>query len=38
MLNMYNKWLSSPIVDEQTKEELRAIANNEEEIMARFQY
>ena len=36
MLNMYNKWLSSPIVDEQTKEELRAIANNEEEIMARF--
>lgn len=36
MLNMYNKWLNSPCVDEQTKEELRAIANNEEEIIARF--
>lgn len=36
MLNMYNKWLNSPIVDEQTKEELRSIANNEDEIKARF--
>ena len=36
MLNMYNNWLSSSIVDEQTKEELRAIANNEDELKARF--
>ncbi len=36
MLDMYNKWLNSPIVDEITKEELRSIAGNEDEIKARF--
>ena len=36
MMDMYNKWLSSPVVDEETKEELRSIAGNEEEITARF--
>ncbi len=35
-MDMYNKWLSSPYVDEQTKEELRAIEGNEQEIAARF--
>ncbi len=36
MLEMYQKWLSSPYVDEDTKEELRTIEGNEEEITARF--
>ncbi len=36
MMDMYNKWLSSPVVDEATKEELRSIAGNTEEITARF--
>ncbi|AFG35373.1 phosphomannomutase [Fervidobacterium pennivorans DSM 9078] len=32
----YKKWLESPYVDEKTKEELRAIEGNEEEIKERF--
>ncbi len=36
MMDMYNKWLNSPVVDEATKEELRSIAGNTEEITARF--
>uniref|UniRef100_A0A7V4KB31 Phospho-sugar mutase n=1 Tax=Fervidobacterium pennivorans TaxID=93466 RepID=A0A7V4KB31_FERPE len=32
----YKKWLESPYVDERTKEELRAIEGNEEEIKERF--
>jgi len=36
MFNMYNKWLNSPVVDEETKKELRAIEGNEDEIKARF--
>lgn len=36
MMDMYNKWLSSPVVDDRTKVELRSIAGNEEEITARF--
>jgi len=36
MLDMYNKWLNSSAVDDETKAELRAIADNEEEIRARF--
>lgn len=35
-LNEYEKWLNSPFVDEKTKEELKAIKNNEEEIKERF--
>ncbi len=34
----YNKWLESPYIDEATKEELRKIANNEEEIKERFMF
>lgn len=36
MLDMYNKWLSSPHVDEATKEELRAMANDSEKIAESF--
>ena len=32
----YTKWLNSPIVDNDTKEELKAIADNEKEIEERF--
>lgn len=32
----YQKWLDSPVVDETTKAELRAIANDEKEIKERF--
>ncbi len=32
----YQKWLDSPVVDAATKEELRAIANDEKEIKERF--
>ncbi len=32
----YKKWLESPYVDEETKNELRIIANNDEEIKERF--
>ncbi len=32
----YNRWLQSPAVDENTKAELLAIANNEKEIEERF--
>ncbi|HOA16574.1 MAG TPA: phospho-sugar mutase [Fervidobacterium sp.] len=34
----YNKWLESPYIDEATKEELRKIADNEEEIRERFMF
>lgn len=33
---IYNSWLSSPVVDDDTKDELRAIANDENEIKERF--
>lgn len=33
---IYNSWLASPVVDNDTKEELRAIANDENEIKERF--
>ncbi len=32
----FEKWLNSPVVDEDTKKELEAIANDENEILARF--
>ena len=32
----YNEWLSNPYFDEETKKELRAIAENENEIKERF--
>ena len=32
----YEKWLQSPVVDDETKEELRAIAEDEQELKARF--
>lgn len=32
----FKKWLNSPVVDEDTKKELEAIANDENEILARF--
>lgn len=32
----YEQWLSSPIIDEKTKEELRSIAGDEKEIEDRF--
>ena len=32
----YEDWLSSPYIDEKTKEELRSIANDENEIKERF--
>lgn len=34
----YSKWLESPYIDEATKEELRRIADNEEEIKERFMF
>lgn len=34
--NEYNRWLESELVDEATKEELRAIAGDEKEIEGRF--
>lgn len=36
MLDMYNKWLSSPLVDDATKEELRAMAGDDEKIAESF--
>ena len=33
---MYEKWLTDPVFDEETKEELRAIEGNEKEIEDRF--
>ena len=33
---VYEKWLNDPIIDQQTKDELKAIANNEGEIEDRF--
>lgn len=35
-IDVYHKWLESPYVDEQTKEELRAIASDDNEIKERF--
>ncbi len=35
-LEEYKKWISSPIFDEKTKEELKEIEKNEEEIKDRF--
>lgn len=32
----YQEWLNSPIIDEETKNELRKIENNEKEIEDRF--
>lgn len=32
----YQEWLTSPVFDEKTKEELRSIANDEKEIQERF--
>ena len=34
--DVYKKWLASPVVDDATKEELRAIEGNEAEIKERF--
>ena len=36
MLKQYEKWLSSPAVDEKTKEELLSVKGDENEIAARF--
>ncbi len=36
ILSAYEKWLSSPVVDEETKAELRAIGDNEDEMKSRF--
>ena len=33
---LYNQWLDNPYFDEETKEELRGIANDEKEIEERF--
>ena len=35
-MKIYNEWLSNPYFDEATKEELRAIADNDNEIKERF--
>ncbi len=35
-MDVYRKWLESPVVDEQTKQELLAIASDENEIKERF--
>ena len=32
----YNRWLTSPVVDEDTKAELRSVAGDEKEIEERF--
>lgn len=34
--DLYNEWLSNPYFDEKTKEELKAISNDEKEIEERF--
>ena len=31
-LEKYNSWLNDPIIDEDTKKELKSISNNNEEI------
>ena len=33
----YNRWLTSDVVDDDTKAELKSIENNEKEIEERFQ-
>lgn len=35
-MSIYNEWLTNPYFDEQTKQELRAIAGDEEQIKERF--
>ncbi len=35
-LDEYNKWLNSPLVDENTKNELKSISGNDNEIKLRF--
>ena len=35
-MKIYQEWLANPYLDEKTKEELRAIANDENEIKERF--
>ncbi len=35
-ISLYNHWLSSPLIDEATKEELKSIAGNDAEIEDRF--
>ena len=35
-LEKYNSWLNDPIIDEDTKKELKSISNNNEEIEDRF--
>ena len=35
-MKIYQEWLSNPYFDEATKEELRAIEGNENEIKERF--
>ena len=34
--DLYNEWLENPYFDEETKQELRAIENDEKEIEERF--
>ena len=35
-LEKYNEWLNDPAIDEETKEELRSIKDDESEIQDRF--
>ena len=35
-MKIYQEWLANPYFDDKTKEELRAIANDENEIKERF--
>ena len=35
-MEKYNEWIKSPVIDEETKEELKKIENNNEEIEDRF--
>ena len=35
-MEKYNEWIKSPVIDEETKEELKKIENNKEEIEDRF--
>ena len=35
-MKIYQEWLANPYFDNKTKEELRAIANDENEIKERF--
>ena len=35
-MKIYQEWLANPYFDEKTKEELRAIANDENEVKERF--